>query len=241
MVRRSRELHVVYEDDALMAIDKPAGLLTVPLERRPGRASVLGMLRERFRSRGRQRRIFVVHRIDQDTSGLVVFAKDEATQHALIHQFRRREPERVYLAIVRGVPQPPEDTWRDRIVWDRKALIQKRARAADRDAEEAISNYRVAEELGDAALLEVRLQTGRRNQIRIQAALHGHPLLGDRRYADETVVGTIRFGRQALHAWRLTFRHPTDGRELRLESDPPPDFADLLARLRARRRGQTRV
>lgn len=224
----------MYEDDALIAVDKPAGLLTVPLERRPDAPSVLEMLRDRFRSHGR-RRTFVVHRIDQDTSGLVLFAKDERAQRALIAQFKRREPDRVYLAVVRGVPQPPRGTWRDRIVWDQKALIQKRARAGDADAEDAISDYRVVEPLGDAALLEVRLRTGRRNQVRIQAALRGHPLVGEQRYADgEAGRRTLRFGRQALHAWRLTFSHPSDGRQMRLEADPPPDFMDLLARLRAR-------
>ena len=222
-----------------MAIDKPAGLLTVPLERKPDAPSVLGMLEDRFRSHGR-RRAFVVHRIDQDTSGLVLFAKDERTQQALVGQFKRREPERVYLALVRGVPEPPEGTWRDRIVWDRKALIQKRARASDKDAEDAISDYRVVEALGDAALVEVQLRTGRRNQIRIQAALRGHPLVGDRRYVSgEADANAAAFGRQALHAWRLTFIHPSDGREIRLEADPPPDFTDLLNRLRARAR--TRV
>jgi 23S rRNA pseudouridine1911/1915/1917 synthase len=206
----------------------------VPLERKPGAPSALGMLKERFRSHGR-RRIFVVHRIDQDTSGLVLFAKDEHAQHVLISQFKRREPDRVYLAIVHGVPEPRQGSWSDRIVWDRKALIQKPARAGDRDADDAISEYRVVEPFREAALLEVRLRTGRRNQIRIQAALRGHPLVGERRYGnDDAHRDRIRFERQALHAWRLTFSHPEDGREIALQADVPPDFNDLLKRLRAR-------
>lgn len=228
--RRSRDLHVIYEDDSLIVVNKPAGLLAVPLERNPAVPSVFDRLEERFRSHGK-RRPFVVHRIDQDTSGLVVFAKDARAQKALADQFKRREPERVYWAVVHGRPDPPRGTWRDRLVWDTRALIQKRAREGD----EAISDYRVVESLRDASLIEVRLRTGRRNQIRIQAALRGHPLVGERRYvAEGGRVRAIPFGRQALHAWRLTFRHPVDGRSIELEAPPPADFADLLARLRLR-------
>jgi 23S rRNA pseudouridine1911/1915/1917 synthase len=229
---RSRDLDIVYEDDRLVVVNKPAGLLSVRLDRNPGVPSVSDRLEARYRSHGK-RRPFVVHRIDQDTSGLVVFAKDPRAQRALTDQFKRREPERVYLAVVHGRPEPAEGTWRDRLSWDSKALIQKAARAGDADAEDAISVYRVVEGLHDASLLEVRLQTGRRNQIRIQAALRGHALIGERRYLSApTSVRDVHFERQALHAWRLRFRHPGDGRPIELEAPLPPDFIDLLARLR---------
>jgi 23S rRNA pseudouridine1911/1915/1917 synthase len=230
--RRRRDLAVVYEDDWMIVVDKPAGILSVPLERNPGVPSVAEQLVERFRSHGK-RRPFVVHRIDQDSSGLVVFAKDARAQKALVDQFKRREPERVYLAVVHGELDPPSGTWRDRLVWDERALIQKAARPSDRDAEDAISEYRVVERLRGASLVEVRLQTGRRNQIRIQAALRGHPLVGERRYVSpQATPGAVRFRRQALHAWRLAFRHPRDGREVELEAPIPPDIAELLVRLR---------
>jgi 23S rRNA pseudouridine1911/1915/1917 synthase len=232
--RRSRELAIVYEDEYLIVVNKPAGVLSVLLERNPGVPSVSEQLKERFRSRGKKRP-FVVHRIDQDSSGLVMFAKDARTQHTLMDQFRRREPVRVYLAVVFGHPSPPRGTWRDRLVWDRKALIQKVARPGDADAEDAVSDYRVVERLRGASLLEVQLQTGRRNQIRMQAALRDHPLIGERRYVSPRAQrDDIRFGRQALHAWRLTFRHPKDGSEVALEAPLPPDFEDLLTRLRPR-------
>jgi 23S rRNA pseudouridine1911/1915/1917 synthase len=238
--RRSRDLGIVWEDESLIVVDKPAGVLAVRLERNPGVPSVSEWLEERFRSHGKKRP-FVVHRIDQDSSGLVVFAKDAAAQSSLMDQFRRREPERLYLAIVHGHPEPPRGTWRDRLAWDRKALVQKAARRGDPDAEDAISDYQQVERLRGASLLEVRLHTGRRNQIRIQAALRGHPLVGERRYVpDPRRPGAIRFERQALHAWRLTVRHPATGKIMTFEAPLPPDLADLLARLRPRPAGAGR-
>ena len=234
--RRPRDLDIIYEDDALIVVNKPAGILSVRLERNPGVPSVSEQLEERFRSHGKKRP-FVVHRIDQDTTGVVVFAKDERTQQALIDQFRRREPDRVYLAIVQGHPAPARGTWRDRLVWDTKALIQRVARAGEPAAEDAVSDYQVVERLRGASLLEVQLRSGRRNQIRIQAAVRGHSLIGERRYVPpDGRPREIRFGRQALHAWRLGFRHPGSGNTLELEAPMPADFADLLARLRPRRK-----
>ena len=215
-----------------MVVNKRAGVLAVPLERRPDVPSVAALLEERYRSHGK-RRPFVVHRIDQDTSGLVMFAKDADSARFLTAQFRRREPLRQYLAVVHGRPEPGAGTWRDWLVWDVKALIQKPAAPGARGAEEAISDYRMVEPLRGASLLEVRLTTGRRNQIRIQAALRGHPLVGERRYGTGA-VDRIRFERQALHASRLDIMHPR-GARLALEAPVPRDFADLLARLRPRR------
>lgn len=226
------DLRIVYEDEALLVLNKPAGLLAVPLEHRRGAASVYDRIEDRLRSHGK-RRPFVVHRIDRDTSGLVIFAKTARAQAMLRAQFRRREPERVYWAIVYGCPDPPVGTWRDHLVWDQAACIQKKAHPRDPRAKEAISDYRVIETFRDASLVEVRLQTGKRNQIRIQAGLRGHTLVGERRY----VFGPdhrrpIGFSRQALHAYRLTFRHPEDGQVLRFQAPLPSDLLELLARLR---------
>lgn len=230
--RQSGELQVIYEDDALIVVNKPAGLLTVPLERRGDARSVFEQIEDRYRSHGKQRPL-VVHRIDQDTSGLVVFARDVRSQKRLKDQFKRREPERVYWAVVYGHPDPSSGTWRDHLVWDTTALIQKETHPRDPRATEAISQYRTIEALRDAALLEVHLRTGRRNQIRIQARLRGHTLVGERRYVfGPETLRPIPFGRQALHAYQLTLQHPDDARTLELQASPPPDFLDLLARLR---------
>lgn len=231
----SGELDVVFEDDLLLVVNKPAGILSVPLERKAEASSVYEQIEERFRSHGK-RRPFVVHRIDQDTSGLVVFAKDPDTQRRLKAQFARREPERIYLAVVYGHPDPPAGTWRDTLVWDTRALIQKETHRRDPQGMEAISAYRVVESFREASLIEVRLRTGRRNQIRIQARLRGHTLVGEERYVyGPDSLRSISFGRQALHAYRLGFEHPTEKREMTLEAPLPADFEELLARLRRSR------
>jgi 23S rRNA pseudouridine1911/1915/1917 synthase len=225
----------VYEDDVLLVVNKPPGILSVPLERKLDVPSVYERILTRLRSHGK-RRPFVVHRIDQDTSGLVVFAKDAQAQRTMKAQFARREPERVYLAVVHGHPLPPDGIWQDTLLWDETALIQKETHPRDPRGLDAVLTYRTLEAFAGASLLEVHLRTGRRNQIRIQARLRGHALIGDQRYGfgpDER--HPISFGRQALHASRLAFDHPTDGRALRFEAPLPEDFANLLTLLRKRR------
>ena len=228
----SGDLDIVYQDEVLIAVNKPPGILSVPLERKPDVPSVFAQIEAQLRSHGK-RRPFVVHRIDQDTSGLVLFAKDARSQQVLKRQFARREPERVYLAVVYGRPEPAEGTWRDVLVWDDKALIQKETHPRDPRGTEAIAHYRVVEALRGASLIEVRLHTGRRNQIRLQSRLRGHMLVGEERYVyGPDSLRSIAFGRQALHAFRLVLKHPADDRKVELEAPPPPDFRDLVARLR---------
>lgn len=238
--RQAGDLLIVYEDDAVIVVNKPPGLLSVPLERNRGVPSVFDLVEDRFRSHGKKRPL-VVHRIDQDTSGLVVFARTAAAQAHLQAQFKRRTPERIYLAVVYGRPDPPSGTWRDHLVWDEKALIQKETHPRDPRATEAISEYSVVEALTGASLVEVRLRTGRRNQVRIQARLRGHTLIGETRYVyGPDSLRPIAFPRHALHAWRLVFRHPDDDHPVEFEAPPPADFADLVARLQPRRAGGRR-
>jgi 23S rRNA pseudouridine1911/1915/1917 synthase len=226
------DLQIIFEDEVLLVVNKPAGLLSVPLERKSDAPSVYEQIEDHFRPFGK-RRPFVVHRIDQDTSGLVVFAKDARAQSQLKAQFKRREPRRIYLAVVYGHPDPAAGTWRNHLVWDEKALIQKETHPRDRDATEAVSEYRVLESFRDTSLIEVRLVTGRRNQIRIQARLRGHTLVGEKRYTyGPDTLRTIQFERHALHAYRLAFDHPADGHALEFEAPPPADFLALLDRLR---------
>ena len=227
-------LRIVHEDDAVIVLDKPAGLLSVPLDQRDAAPSAFELVEDHLRSHGKKRPL-VVHRIDQDTSGLVVFAKDARAQQELKGQFRRREPERVYLAVVYGHPSPVAGAWHDRLVWDERAQIQKATHPRDPNGADASCEYAVRESFADSSLIEVRLHTGKRNQIRLQARLRGHPLVGERRYTfDAGTARPIGFARHALHAWRLAFHHPFDGRRLHFEAPLPGDFADLLRELRAR-------
>ena len=229
------ELNILYEDDDLIAVNKPPRLLAVPLERKASAESVFDQIDRHLRSH-RTRRPFTVHRIDRDTSGVVVFAKHAAAQAVLTEQFLRHEPERVYQAIVYGHPTPPSGTWRDTLVWDQRSLIQKETHPRGQRGKEATSEYRVVERYGHTSLIEVRLVTGKRNQIRIQARLRGHTLVGEQRYVfGPAELRPIDFARQALHAARLTVRHPTTGRTLTFEAPLPQDLRELIAALRTER------
>jgi len=223
-------LDIRYDDASVVVVNKPAGLLTVPLPR----SEMTSALELLARGAGRGRGPLAVHRIDRDTSGLVVFAKTRDAQAALKEQFARREPERVYLAIVHGNPSPVDGTWRDHLVWDADDLVQQVGHARQARAAEAVTHYSVLEEFERAALLEVRLETGKRNQIRVQAAEHGHPLVGERQYGTSVPVERIPFPRQALHAARLSFAHPIDDRRMRFEAPLPTDLRKLMAMLRGR-------
>ena len=229
---RTGDLQILFEDDSLIVVDKPAGLLSVPLERKEHADSVVDQLITHLRSQGK-RKPLVVHRIDRDTSGLVVFAKTSLAQHALREQFKRQTVERVYRAVVYGHPKPPSGVWRDRLVWDQKALIQKATHPRDREGKDAVCRYETLETFATTSCIEVRLETGKRNQIRLQARLRGHTLVGERRYVygpDE--LRPIDFPRQALHAFRLGFLHPASRVPLRFEAAMPRDFVELLERLR---------
>jgi 23S rRNA pseudouridine1911/1915/1917 synthase len=231
--RHESGLHLLYEDSSLLVINKPAGLLTVPLPSHPDEPSLPDQIRRHLRSHGK-RQPLVVHRIDRDTSGLVLFAKTAEAQRKLKDQFKQRKAERVYLAVVHGHPQPESGSWRDSLVWDREELKQPRSDRHDRKAKEAICHYHTLEKFREASLIEVSLVTGKRNQIRIQAGLRGHPLIGEKIYVYETAPPRrIEFRRQALHAHRLGFKHPAHQRPLNFEVAPPDDFQTLLAQLRS--------
>jgi 23S rRNA pseudouridine1911/1915/1917 synthase len=235
--RRTGDLRIVFEDDDLIVLDKPAGLLSVPLEVRDAAPSALEQVETYMRRGGRPgggRKPLVVHRIDRDTSGLVVFAKHFEARQRLRDQFRRREPERVYWAVVYGCPDPESGEWKDRLVWDERASIQKATRKDDPSGVDAISRYRVLERFEDTSLIEVRLETGKRNQIRLQARRRGHTLVGEQRYVfGPDLLRPVAFPRHALHAQRLAFKHPADGRPLQFDAPLPDDLAGLLEQLRS--------
>jgi 23S rRNA pseudouridine1911/1915/1917 synthase len=240
---RAGALDIVYEDDDLLVLAKPAGLLTVPMPARPDLESLAERVDRHWRSH-RGRRARAVHRLDRDTTGLVVFAATARAQSALRDQFAARTPERVYLAVVLGWPQPPSGRWQTWLRWDATSQRQRPVGPRTSRAYEAISTYRVLErfDAAGAALVEVRLQTGKRHQVRVQAWLSGHALLGERTYTNPpggAPAAEVAFARQALHGTRLGFVHPVSGARLAFDLPLPADMLELIARLRggaARRR-----
>ncbi len=220
--------HVVFEDDHLIVVDKEAGFLSVPVPSLRGE-SLQDLLAARERLRGRRDpEVRAVHRIDRFTSGLVAYARDSRTWAALRRAFASGEPERVYLAVVHGVPDPPVGRLEHALREDARSLKVHVVPPGPGSRPSSL-RYRLKERFDDAALVEVRLETGRRNQIRAQFAAERHPLVGDRTYGTDSPS----IGRVALHAWRLALTHPVSGERLRFQAEPPSDFRKLLRTLRS--------
>jgi 23S rRNA pseudouridine1911/1915/1917 synthase len=209
-------LSLVHEDDALVVIDKPAGLLTIA-DANERERTAYRMLRDWLDARAAGR-VFVVHRLDRETSGLLVFARTGAAKARLQAQFRAGTPERIYVARVEGAVREAEGTLTSRLVEDRSLRVRRAERGGQGRA--AITRYRVLERGQDETLLEVALVTGRRGQIRAQLAALGHPIVGDRAYGSRR--DPLR--RLGLHATRLGFVHPGGGRVV-FQSPPPPGFS----------------
>jgi 23S rRNA pseudouridine1911/1915/1917 synthase len=243
---------VVYEDDWLIVVDKAAGVLTVPTPRRerntlvdligrhlsgpgrpaPGRAGRAPPRGRSDRPKAERRgRPFVVHRLDRETSGLLVFAKREEVGRALVEAWRE-EHERRYACIVHGRVERERGEIRSRLITGRG--LQRRSSHTE-EGELAVTRYEVKEQLRGATLLDVELETGRRNQIRVHMKELGHPILGDVRYAQGTPPHPAwPAGRLALHARLLVLVHPVTGARLALEAPLPPPFEKFLAATRQR-------
>lgn len=226
------ELEVLHDDAELIVVNKPAGLLTVPRNGAEGEDDTVVARLEQALDRKQRRRLYIVHRIDRWTTGLVVVARTVEAQEILREQFFRRTPERSYKAIAHGLFAEAEGAWEDELFADEQTRVQRRARAGE-EGVEARSRFRVVERFGDrATLLAVDLDTGKRNQIRVQAALRGHPLVGERLYRSKRIEEPIKFPRQALHAERLRFDHPKSGETIEFRAPFPADLKKLVTRLR---------
>ena len=233
-------LDIRYEDADLLVLEKPAGLVVHPAPGNPDQTLVNALLAhcgESLAGIGGVRRPGIVHRLDKDTSGLMVVAKTERAHAALAADFAARRIERAYLAVTWGVPQPREGE----IVGDigRNPANRKTMAVVTRGGRTALTRYRVLRIFKDvAALVECRLMTGRTHQIRVHLAAHGNPLIGDpvygrsrgRRRALAAPLKTVleSFPRQALHAASLGFRHPANGEWLQFQSELPNDIKKLI-------------
>ena len=226
-------LTIVYEDDDLLVVDKPAGLTVHPAAgvRRGTLAAALLAHRPELAGVGGRERPGIVHRLDRDTSGLLVVAKNEAARAALAGQWKRRQVEKGYTALVHDWLEPPEGIIDAPIGRDPR---QRQRMAVVEGGREARTAYRMRRPLVSSpegqdrySLVEVVPSTGRTHQIRVHFAAIGYPLVGDRVYGRPSPV----VGRQFLHACRLAFRHPVDGRPLKFESPLPEDLREALAGL----------
>ena len=234
------DLSIVYEDDDLIVIDKPAGMVVHPAPGNPDNTLVNALIAhcgESLSGIGGERRPGIVHRIDKDTSGLIVAAKNDAAHQALSAAFAAHTIERAYLCLVWGVPSPAAGEITGNI--GRHPVDRKRMAVVTRGGKPAITHYRVLKRFGlGASLVECRLETGRTHQIRVHMAKLGHPLIGDPVYGKPTPARRARlspearkaaeaFPRQALHATLLGFDHPRTGKHLSWTSESPADFRRL--------------
>lgn len=232
-------LDVVFEDDFLLVIDKPAGMTVHPA---PGNYSgtlvnaLLAHCGDSLSGIGGVRRPGIVHRIDKETSGLIVVAKHDAAHQALARQFEAHSVERAYQALVWGLPSPSAGRIEGDIGRDPK---DRKRMAVVRLGKHAVTHYAVIQAFGVAASeIECRLETGRTHQIRVHMAKHGYPLIGDPLYGRATAarktrlgdaarMAAIAFPRQALHAGRLGFEHPDGSGSLTFTREPPEDYQRL--------------
>jgi 23S rRNA pseudouridine1911/1915/1917 synthase len=231
-------LTIVHEDRWLVVVDKPAGLVVHPAPGHEAGTLVNALLAhcQDLRGIGGELRPGIVHRIDKDTSGLLVVAKDDATMNALGAAFKAHTIDRVYEALVAGAPPGPSgriDTFYGRDPRERKKF-SSRVRSGKR----AVTNWRLLEKFPGAARMEARLETGRTHQVRVHLAALGCPLLADRTYGRPPRDAAVRaiaevLGRQALHARTLAFVHPATGEKLSFASELPADMQAALTALRA--------
>jgi 23S rRNA pseudouridine1911/1915/1917 synthase len=231
-------LTVVHEDRWLVVVDKPAGLVVHPAPGHEGGTLVNALLAHcrDLRGIGGELRPGIVHRIDKDTSGLLVVAKDDTTMAALGAAFKAHAVERVYDALVVG--KPPGASGRIDTLYGRDPRARKKFSSRVRTGKRAVTNWRVVERFPGAARIEARLETGRTHQVRVHMAALGCPLLADRTYGRPPRDSDLRpiaeaLGRQALHARLLAFVHPATGERLAFESQLPADMQSALAALRA--------
>lgn len=215
-------LKIVYEDAYIIVIEKMQGLLSVNTERQKERTAYT-ILNEYVQRSGKQHRVFIVHRLDRDTSGLMMFAKDEKTQHTLREYWHEIVRDRRYVAVVQGEMEKDHDTI---VSWLTDRTLYVSSSHHDDGGAKSITHYKTIKRANGYSLMELNLETGRKNQIRVHMQDLGHPIIGDGRYGGEDTPNPI--GRMALHAFKLCFYHPVTGDLLEFETPYPASFKKLF-------------
>lgn len=219
--KKYRGLTIVYEDHHIIVIDKHAGLLSIATDRET-ESTAYHMLSVHVKEQHDDNRIFVVHRLDRDTSGLMIFAKSEEVQKRMQTNWNEIVTERSYVAIVEGAPEVPEGIITS-YLYESKALIVYSSQDPNK-GHKAVTRYRLMKKGRGYALLQVNLETGKKNQVRVHMKEIGHPVVGDRKYGAQTDP----LGRLGLHARVLAFKHPVTGEQLRFETPLPRRFLRLF-------------
>lgn len=219
----SKLLKLVYEDAYLIVIDKREGVLSIGTEKQKERTAHR-ILNEYVQRSAKQRRVYIVHRLDKDTSGLMVFAKDEKTKQKLQDNWSRIVTERRYVAVVSGEMEQDNGTvtsW----LKDNKMYVTYSS-LSNNGGDKAITHYTTIKRANGYSMIELDLETGRKNQIRVHMQDLKHPVIGDTKYGD----GTGPIGRLCLHAFKLCFYHPVTNEFMRFETPYPSEFRQLLFR-----------
>ena len=217
---RHAMLRIVYEDDALIVIDKKYGLLSIATDKIIGKTAY-HILSEYVKREDPRNRIFVLHRLDRETSGLMMFAKSQGIQEKMQLNWNETVTERKYYAVVEGIPDNPEGTIKSYLAENKAFKVYA---TTPENGKEAVLEYRMLKSNRDYALLEVQLETGRKNQIRAQLESVKHPIAGDKKYGAQTNP----VGRVALHAGSIAFVHPATGEPMAFASSLPYKFNALF-------------
>lgn len=211
------DLPILYEDGDLVVIDKPSGLLSVSTAFEKGETAH-ALLKAHFHPR----KVFVVHRLDQDTSGVMVFALNQTTCDQLKLLFEAHHIERAYTAIVEGRLEKPSGTWKSYQLEDKQYVVHETDDPSE--GRLAVTHYKTLTSTRRYSLLELRLETGRKNQIRVHCQSAGHPVAGDKKYGAKTHP----LKRLCLHAHLLAFQHPSTKKSMRFESPVPDEFYRII-------------
>ena len=223
-------VEVLYEDNDIIVVNKPKGLVVHPANGNPDGTLVNALMKickGTLSGIGGEIRPGIVHRLDKDTSGVLIVAKNDKAHLALCKQIKNREVKKTYLALTRGIIKENEATINmpiGRSTTDRKKM------AVVKTGKEAITHFKVLERFKENTLLEINLETGRTHQIRVHLSQIGYPIVGDMVYSN----GKNKFGVQGqmLHAWKIKFMHPITGKEMEIEAPLPPYFKDVLEKLK---------
>lgn len=210
-----KRYRIIYEDEWLIVVDKPSGMLVIPTPKKE-KNTLTDLLNEELDERGVEANAHPCHRLDRETSGLVIYAKGKAAQRLMMDEFKKRAVKKRYIAFVQGLVRKNHDIIKSKIYNRNK-----------RRNEEAVTRYGVLEKQGGFSVLEVEPITGRTNQIRIHFSGLGHPLLGEDVYAFRKDFA-LRFKRVALHARSLEFEHPVTKKWLKIDSPLPGDMSNLI-------------